>query len=193
LSTTLPNSSTARPSTNVQDAIIWLQSRNPELIWMVLDKRIATKNELTDAWTASRLAALRGKETENGLESAKDVMELLKKFSMSKEMLLISELPKTADADHTEPAAPEQPRSVKNNMQKQFPCSLSWSHPYHTNCHTFPILIWFTHFLPVCLSQCRQLHAYISHLVLIQFVLTQHFISCAYYYSHPGKNTISVW
>lgn len=67
-----------------------LQSRKPELVWIVLDKSLATKKELTDAWTRasseSGLVALRGKETANDLESAEDIMELLRKYCLSKEM-----------------------------------------------------------------------------------------------------------
>jgi hypothetical protein len=59
-----------------------LQSRKPELVWKVLDKKLVTRKEIIEAWTwsssKSGLMALRGKATANDLESADDIMELLK-------------------------------------------------------------------------------------------------------------------
>jgi hypothetical protein len=112
-----------------------LGSRKTELVCMVLEKGLATKNELTQAWTwassKSGQLALRGKATASDLESADDIMELLKKYdesTLSKEIKPEGEaadkqLPKTADADlAAAAAAAEQPRLVNptaNNAQKK--------------------------------------------------------------------------
>lgn len=110
-----------------------LQSRKPELVWIVLDKKLATSNDLSEAWTwaSSEVgqAVLRGSATANDLESVDAISQLLKKyggFFMAKGTKAEGEaadwgLPKAADADHAEPA-PEQPRSVQptiSNTQKQ--------------------------------------------------------------------------
>ena len=111
-----------------------LQSRKPEFVWIVLDKKLATSNDLSEAWTwassEAGQAVLRGSATAYDLERADDITQLLKKyggFSMVKETKSEGEAadrrsPKAADVDHAEPAGPEQPRSDQStvkNTQKQ--------------------------------------------------------------------------
>lgn len=99
-----------------------LESREPELVWIILDNKLASRQELSKAWnwasTDSGIKTLQGQASAKELEKAADIQKLLNQyggFSSPKIGNAKSYTsPKAANADRSKAASPEQPQSVKS-------------------------------------------------------------------------------
>jgi len=100
-----------------------LESREPELVWIILDNKLVSRQELTKAWkwasTDSGIKTLRGRASAKELEKAADIQKLLNQYGgfSSPEIpgnAKSYNTPKAANADHSKAASSEQPQSVKS-------------------------------------------------------------------------------